>query len=251
MWRYTQVQLRVVTQHWQRDYKELLNRALVTLEEANHAHQEELKLQKDHKHQQDICQQLRKKVCAWNCHTLNLKVSFLRYTSMPPATFNNSLIHSLLLSHILLDWTELSTAFSLCCFPMCNLSWWEMSSRPDQQWWLAAFLCVCIYSRSPDEAEHNTRLSDSISSFSCHLGWAVNTNKLIRAALQTWWCCLGGVLVHIRTSYLLTIHWVVDIVMYKRNWFCLSLYFLKNDWNLVWILPNKCVNELKWSPQNC
>lgn len=65
MWRYTQAQLRVVTQQWQRDSKELLNRALVTLEEANHAHQEELKLQKDRKHQRDICLQLRKKVCAW------------------------------------------------------------------------------------------------------------------------------------------------------------------------------------------
>lgn len=67
MWRYTQVQLRAVTQQWQRDYEELLHKALVTLEEANHAHQEELKLQKDRKHQRDVCLQLRKKVCAWNC----------------------------------------------------------------------------------------------------------------------------------------------------------------------------------------
>uniref|UniRef100_H3DGE6 Coiled-coil domain containing 148 n=1 Tax=Tetraodon nigroviridis TaxID=99883 RepID=H3DGE6_TETNG len=65
MWRYTQVQLRVVTQQWQRDYKELWNRALVTLEEANHAHQEELKLQKDRKHQRDVCLQLRKKLQQW------------------------------------------------------------------------------------------------------------------------------------------------------------------------------------------
>lgn len=90
MWRYTQVQLRTVTQQWQRDYKELLNRAMVTLEEANHAHQEELKLQKDRKHQQDDCLQLRKKVCAWNCHTLDLKISFLHYCSMPPATLSLS-----------------------------------------------------------------------------------------------------------------------------------------------------------------
>lgn len=76
MWRYTHLQLKVVTQQWQRDYKELVNRALVTLEEAKHAHQEELKLQKDRKHQRDVCLQLRKKVCAWNCHILNPKVLF-------------------------------------------------------------------------------------------------------------------------------------------------------------------------------
>lgn len=86
MWRYTQVQLRAVTQQWQRDYKELLNRALVTLEEANHAHQEELKLQKDRQHQRDICLQLKKKVCVWNCHTLSLKISFftLRFYASSP-----------------------------------------------------------------------------------------------------------------------------------------------------------------------
>ncbi|CAG09329.1 unnamed protein product [Tetraodon nigroviridis] len=71
MWRYTQVQLRVVTQQWQRDYKELWNRALVTLEEANHAHQEELKLQKDRKHQRDVCLQLRKKTLLFRrCQTV-------------------------------------------------------------------------------------------------------------------------------------------------------------------------------------
>lgn len=74
---YTQLQLRVVTQQWQRDYKELFNRVLVTLEEAKHAHQEELKLQKDRKHQRDVCLQLRKKVCAWNCQILNPKIPFL------------------------------------------------------------------------------------------------------------------------------------------------------------------------------
>ncbi|XP_011608694.1 coiled-coil domain-containing protein 148 isoform X1 [Takifugu rubripes] len=65
MWRYTHLQLKVVTQQWQRDYKELVNRALVTLEEAKHAHQEELKLQKDRKHQRDVCLQLRKKLQQW------------------------------------------------------------------------------------------------------------------------------------------------------------------------------------------
>lgn len=88
MWHYTQAQLRAVTQQWQRDYKELLNRALVTLEEAKHAHQEELKLQKDRKHQRDVCLQLRKKVSAWKCHTLNLKTAISRCGSMPPATFS-------------------------------------------------------------------------------------------------------------------------------------------------------------------
>lgn len=89
MWRYTQVQLRAVTQQWQRDYQELLNRALVTLEEANHAHQEELKLQKDRQHQRDVCLQLKKKVCVWNCHTFEPEnILFLRYGFMPPAPLN-------------------------------------------------------------------------------------------------------------------------------------------------------------------
>lgn len=100
--------------------------------------------------------------------------------------------------------------------------------------WLPS--CVCMYSRSPDEAAHNTRLPDSISSFSCHLGWAVNTNKLIRLVLQIWCCRLRGVLVHIHTSYLLTIYWVVDVVVYKWNWFCLSLYLKKKKKRLKFIL---------------
>lgn len=62
---FTQVQLRVVTQQWERDHEELLARALVTLEEARHAHQEELELHKDRQHQQDICSHLREKVCVW------------------------------------------------------------------------------------------------------------------------------------------------------------------------------------------
>ncbi|KAI4805323.1 hypothetical protein KUCAC02_009947 [Chaenocephalus aceratus] len=60
--RLTQAQLRVVTQQCERDQEELLARALVTLQEARHAHQEELKLHRGRQHQQDICSQLREKV---------------------------------------------------------------------------------------------------------------------------------------------------------------------------------------------
>lgn len=60
--RFTQAQLRVLFQQWQRGREELLARALATLEEAEHAHQEELELYKDHQHQRDICLHLREKV---------------------------------------------------------------------------------------------------------------------------------------------------------------------------------------------
>lgn len=60
--RFTQTQLRVVTQQCQRDQEELLARALVTLQEARHAHQEELELHRVRQHQQDICSHLREKV---------------------------------------------------------------------------------------------------------------------------------------------------------------------------------------------
>ncbi|KAM4557787.1 coiled-coil domain-containing protein 148-like [Odontesthes bonariensis] len=63
--RFTQTQLRVVTQQWQRDLDELLDRALVTLQEVKHAHQEELKLHRDRQHQQDICLNLREKLQQW------------------------------------------------------------------------------------------------------------------------------------------------------------------------------------------
>uniref|UniRef100_A0A673CY81 Coiled-coil domain containing 148 n=1 Tax=Sphaeramia orbicularis TaxID=375764 RepID=A0A673CY81_9TELE len=59
---FTQTQLSALTQQWQRDHEELLARALVTLEEAKHTHQEELELHRDRQHQQDICSQLRTKV---------------------------------------------------------------------------------------------------------------------------------------------------------------------------------------------
>lgn len=61
---FTRTQMKVVTQQWQRDLEELQARALVALEEAKHAHQEELELRKDRQHQQDICSHLRQKVCA-------------------------------------------------------------------------------------------------------------------------------------------------------------------------------------------
>ncbi|KAM7407535.1 hypothetical protein PAMA_003314 [Pampus argenteus] len=63
--RFTQAQLRVVTQQWQRNHEELLAKALVTLQEARHAHQEELELHRDRQHQQDICSHLRDKLQQW------------------------------------------------------------------------------------------------------------------------------------------------------------------------------------------
>lgn len=60
--RFTQAQLKVVNQQWQRDREELLSRALVTLQDARYAHQEELELHRDRQHQQDICSNLREKV---------------------------------------------------------------------------------------------------------------------------------------------------------------------------------------------
>ncbi|CAJ1079275.1 coiled-coil domain-containing protein 148-like isoform X1 [Xyrichtys novacula] len=63
--RFTQAQLKVVTQQWQRDHEELLARALVTLQEAKHAHQEELELHRDRQHQQDICSHLKKRLQQW------------------------------------------------------------------------------------------------------------------------------------------------------------------------------------------
>ncbi|XP_028249786.1 coiled-coil domain-containing protein 148-like [Parambassis ranga] len=63
--RFTQAQLRVLFQQWQRSREELLARALATLQEAEHAHQEELELYKDHQHQRDICLHLREKLQQW------------------------------------------------------------------------------------------------------------------------------------------------------------------------------------------
>ncbi|XP_029314504.1 coiled-coil domain-containing protein 148-like [Cottoperca gobio] len=63
--RFTQAQLTVVTQQCQRDQEELLARALVTLQEAKHAHQEELELHRGRQHQQDICSHLREKLQQW------------------------------------------------------------------------------------------------------------------------------------------------------------------------------------------
>ncbi|KAM4561228.1 coiled-coil domain-containing protein 148-like isoform 1-T2 [Fundulus diaphanus] len=65
MQRFTQTQLRVATQQWQRGRQELLDRALVTLQEAKHAHQEELEHHRDRQHQQDISLPLREKLQRW------------------------------------------------------------------------------------------------------------------------------------------------------------------------------------------
>lgn len=77
-----------------------------------------------------------------------------------------------------------------------------------------------MYSIFADEAAHYARLPDSISGISCHLGWAVNANKLIMTVLQTWCCCLWGVLAHIHTTNKLLfwrIQCVVDAALYKFN----------------------------------
>uniref|UniRef100_A0A8C2ZBA1 Coiled-coil domain containing 148 n=1 Tax=Cyclopterus lumpus TaxID=8103 RepID=A0A8C2ZBA1_CYCLU len=63
--RFTQAQLRVVTQQCQRDQEELLAKALFTLQEASHAHQEELECHRGHRHQQDICSHLKEKLQQW------------------------------------------------------------------------------------------------------------------------------------------------------------------------------------------
>uniref|UniRef100_A0A087XCP6 Coiled-coil domain containing 148 n=1 Tax=Poecilia formosa TaxID=48698 RepID=A0A087XCP6_POEFO len=65
MHRFIQKQIRVVTHQWQRDTQELLDRALDTLQEAKHAHQEELEHHRDRQHQQDICLHLREKLQQW------------------------------------------------------------------------------------------------------------------------------------------------------------------------------------------
>ncbi|KAL0963777.1 hypothetical protein UPYG_G00313420 [Umbra pygmaea] len=65
---FTQAQLRVLSQSWQRDWADLLFKALVTLEEAKQAHEEELALHTERQHQQDICSRLRDKLQRWRFH---------------------------------------------------------------------------------------------------------------------------------------------------------------------------------------
>nr|XP_057938809.1 coiled-coil domain-containing protein 148-like isoform X1 [Doryrhamphus excisus]XP_057938810.1 coiled-coil domain-containing protein 148-like isoform X1 [Doryrhamphus excisus] len=66
--RFTQTQIKVLTQQWQQDQEELLAKALATLQEARDAYQEELELQRDRQHQQDICFRLREKLQQWRSH---------------------------------------------------------------------------------------------------------------------------------------------------------------------------------------
>ncbi|XP_077473603.1 coiled-coil domain-containing protein 148-like isoform X2 [Stigmatopora argus] len=66
--RFTQTQIKVLTQQWQQEQEELLTKALVTLQEAGDAYQEELELQRDRQHQQDICFHLRDKLQQWRAH---------------------------------------------------------------------------------------------------------------------------------------------------------------------------------------
>lgn len=72
---FAQVQLRTATQLWHRDHQQLQARALVTLEEARHAHQEELEYHRDRQHQLDVCSQLRDKVCECDTHVTVLSLS--------------------------------------------------------------------------------------------------------------------------------------------------------------------------------
>ncbi|KAJ0005711.1 hypothetical protein NQD34_015605 [Periophthalmus magnuspinnatus] len=62
---FTQNQRRAVTQQWHRYREELLARALVTLQEAKHAHQEALDIHRDRLQQRDICAQLHAKLQQW------------------------------------------------------------------------------------------------------------------------------------------------------------------------------------------
>ncbi|XP_024919492.1 coiled-coil domain-containing protein 148 [Cynoglossus semilaevis] len=64
--RFTQAQQSTVTQQWQRDQEELQASALVTLQEARDAHQEELEHQRDRQNQQEICMRLRQKLQQWH-----------------------------------------------------------------------------------------------------------------------------------------------------------------------------------------
>ncbi|XP_061547911.1 coiled-coil domain-containing protein 148-like [Phycodurus eques] len=66
--RFNQTQIKVLTQQWQQDQEELLAKALATLQEARDAYQEELELQRDRQHQQDICLCLREKLLQWRAH---------------------------------------------------------------------------------------------------------------------------------------------------------------------------------------
>ncbi|XP_068184945.1 coiled-coil domain-containing protein 148-like [Antennarius striatus] len=63
--RFTQAHLRALTEQWQRDQEELLARALVTLQEATHAHQDKMELHRERQHQQDICSHLKEKLQQW------------------------------------------------------------------------------------------------------------------------------------------------------------------------------------------
>ncbi|KAG7503602.1 hypothetical protein JOB18_041787 [Solea senegalensis] len=62
---FTLSQLNAVTQQWRRDMEELLAHALVTLQEAGLAHQEELEHHRDRQSQQEICLRLREKLQRW------------------------------------------------------------------------------------------------------------------------------------------------------------------------------------------
>ncbi|XP_034042898.1 coiled-coil domain-containing protein 148-like [Thalassophryne amazonica] len=61
----TETQLKALTHQWQRDREELLASALITLQEARRAHQEQLARRRDHQHQQAVCSHLRDKVQQW------------------------------------------------------------------------------------------------------------------------------------------------------------------------------------------
>ncbi|XP_077392107.1 coiled-coil domain-containing protein 148-like [Festucalex cinctus] len=66
--RFTQTQIKALTLQWEQDQEELLAKALATLQEARDAYQEELELQRDRQHQQDICFRLREKLQQWRAH---------------------------------------------------------------------------------------------------------------------------------------------------------------------------------------
>lgn len=139
-------------------------------------------------------------------------------------------------SHLLVEWREPNwfpvyiwhDIVFLCPFPTVTCV--DVVAAERDLWGTrraAVSDCLLVYSISADGAAYYAWLPDSISRFSCHLGWAVNANKLISMVLQTRCCRLWGVLVHVHTTNKLLM-WTnpcaVDSVQYKLNLLCLPVY---------------------------
>lgn len=250
MWdwqRFTQAQLRVVNQQWQRDREELLDRALVTLQEAKYAHQKQLELHRDQQLQQDICSHLRDKVSVytytytftytptlWECLTMLAVICKLLYliplectvyahvcTCTTLISYFSARFTHYSLTVLVIHWNGWNWIGFLTIFLQNNMLYVDVTVVVRDVWDTRQAVVSdgpLVYSKSADEAVCYSGLPDSISRFSCHLGWAVNANKLIWKVLQTWCCCLGEVLVHIRTTnklFMWTKPCTVDAVLYN------------------------------------